>query len=517
MEKTQKDYEKEEDRRKDLKVLYVLIPIILVVIFVLWLFRDCEKSVEKSYEGVLINADGSYEQNITATISGTITYDSMFSDDIVGFGLDIVLKNNSGNIVLDVYSELNNIEGVDFSFSSGIAPIFGFIEEKDTFGWLGQLTGGDNLENIVLKLDDGRCFAAPAKTLEEACLLAGCSNDNAPQEEKLKPVLSLSSEEYDVSGKLWRKKSDGTFYYVDGAKLCEVQLNDFAASFEDENGTNELSFKWCEVDGVIYTYTDDAMPVDFGVKNIDGNTEAVVLEKTIRQEGIKIAGLCNLKENKVELLFGGALSEYVTVDGIDVSKDLNTAIFTIEEPYSTVFYDGKELINLAEICNKTDADRIGAHFSDNDILIFSTDFKDDDVRKPEVSAYVYNPENKTAQKVLEETKAYSEGEQPDGLVIGSKYGYYYKDKMLCFVDILNDKDTATEISIDDVYSVKQVGDALFGVVLKDGSTALVEASTGKTVYKSQKTTGYTSGLELYCSDGVLYAGICVEGEYLIFN
>ena len=525
MEKAQKDYEKEEDRRKDLRVLAVLIPIIVVILFGLWLFRDCEKSVEKSYEGVLINADGSYEQNIIATVEGTITYESMFSYDIVSYNLGIKLKDNSDRVLLDIYSKASDIKssdslfGSDYSFGSDDAVLSEFIQdgEKYTANFVGSMTTDDELSHIVLELDDGRKFMAPAKTLEEASLLAGCSNDNSPQEEKLKPVLSVSSEEYDVSSKLWRKKSDGTYYYVDGAKLCEVQLNDFHSSFEDENGTNELSFKWCEVDGVIYTYTDDAMPVDFSVKNIDGNTEAVVLEKTIRQEGIKIAGLCNLKENKIEQLFGGALSEYVTVDGIDVSKDLSTAIFTIKEPYSTVFYDGKELINPAEIYNKTDADRIGAHFSDNDILIFCTYFKDDDVRKPEVSAYVYNPENKTVQKVLEETKAYSEAEQPDGLVIESKYGYYYKDKMLCFVDILNDKDTATEISIDDVYSVKQVGDALFGVVLKDGSTALVEASTGKAVYKSQKTTGYTSGLELYCSDGVLYAGIWVDGEYMIFN
>ena len=197
MEKAQKDYEKEEDRRKDLKVLYVLIPIILVVIFVLWLFRDCEKSVEKSYEGVLINADGSYEQNIIATVEGTITYESMFSYDIVSYNLVIKLKDNSDRVLLDIYSKASDIKssdslfGSDYSFGSDDAVLSEFIQdgEKYTANFVGSMTTDDELSHIVLELDDGRKFMAPAKTLEEASLLAGCSNDNSPQEEKLKPVL----------------------------------------------------------------------------------------------------------------------------------------------------------------------------------------------------------------------------------------------------------------------------------------------------------------------------------------
>ena len=170
MQETREYYEKQEERKKDLKVLFVLIPIILVVIFVLWLFRDYEKSVEKSYEGVLINADGSYEQNIIATVKGTITYESMFSYDIVSYYLGIKLEDNSDRVLLDIYSQASSINGSDYSFGSDDAVLSEFIQEgeKYTANFVGSMISDDELSYIVLELDDGRKFAAPAKTLEEA-------------------------------------------------------------------------------------------------------------------------------------------------------------------------------------------------------------------------------------------------------------------------------------------------------------------------------------------------------------
>ena len=167
MSKKQKDYEREEEHKKDLCVLRVIIPIILLIIFCFWLFRDIEQTVSKSYEGILISIDDSTEQQVTAQIDGSVTYDSMFSDKIVSYTLDIILTDNSGNIILNTYSNLDIIDG-DFSFTSGSALLRVFDDETHTAEYIGKLICDDDFEQILLKFDNNTYYVAPARNIEEA-------------------------------------------------------------------------------------------------------------------------------------------------------------------------------------------------------------------------------------------------------------------------------------------------------------------------------------------------------------
>lgn len=167
MQKTRKYYEQEEERKKDLRVLFFLIPIILLIIFFFWLFRDIEQTISKSYEGILVTIDDSTEQQVTAQVDGSVTYASMFSDKIVSYTLDIVLTDNSGNVILNTYSNLDVIDG-EFSFSSGLALLRIFDEETHTAEYIGNLICNDDFNEILLKFNDNTYFAAPAKNIEEA-------------------------------------------------------------------------------------------------------------------------------------------------------------------------------------------------------------------------------------------------------------------------------------------------------------------------------------------------------------
>ncbi|MBQ2746082.1 MAG: hypothetical protein IJF37_10785 [Lachnospiraceae bacterium] len=169
MKKTLKDYEREEERKKDLRVLYVLIPLILLTAFCLWLFRDIEQTISKTYDGILVNMDDSTEKQVTAQIDGRVTYESMFSNKVVSYTFDIILTDNNGNVVLNTCSSLDSIDGeLSFSFSSGLALLRVYHEESHTIEYIGNLICDEDFEQILLKLYNNTYYAAPAKNIQEA-------------------------------------------------------------------------------------------------------------------------------------------------------------------------------------------------------------------------------------------------------------------------------------------------------------------------------------------------------------
>lgn len=281
------------------------------------------------------------------------------------------------------------------------------------------------------------------------------------QEEKLEPALVLNLEEYEYCGELWKSLADGKYYYIKGTQLSEVSMNDFSSTFVDEDNTYEIAFKWCEIDGEIYTYTEDSLPEDFYVQTISGNTSEVLLYKAVRLGGNTGFQLCNLQNNTIAMLFDGVLNE-------------------------------------------------GA------IVVLCQKFFEDNERLPVISAYSYNPEDGKVENLVEDTEAYMNTSQPGGLDIHGKYGYYYEDRVLNILDIFKKTSMSTEFRLGDISYIMAADDNCIGVVLKDGRVASINAETGKTLSMSEKTTGYSSGINVYIYEGELYAGIWVDGKYLVF-
>lgn len=168
MEKTRKDYEREEEKKKDLHVLIVLIPLVALILICLWLFRDVEKDISKSYKGVLVNADTKEEQKVTVELEGSATYESMFADDFYTGEVSIVVKDELGNIILDLGSGLPTMPEEYDDFDWNLCQLREYIEAENKIEFIGTFYFNDSLQQILLKLDNGTYIAAPANNLDEA-------------------------------------------------------------------------------------------------------------------------------------------------------------------------------------------------------------------------------------------------------------------------------------------------------------------------------------------------------------
>lgn len=167
MEKTRNDYEREEEKKKDRRVLMVIIPIILLILFCQWLFKSVEKDISKTYEGFMVLADGTEGQKVTVELEGTATYASMFSDELESYHCDIIVKDISGNILLDCSSSLDTIDSeLDWEWTLAFLTVFD--AENNSIEHIGSFIFDDLFKEILLKLDDGTYIALPASNLEEA-------------------------------------------------------------------------------------------------------------------------------------------------------------------------------------------------------------------------------------------------------------------------------------------------------------------------------------------------------------
>ncbi len=170
MEKSKKDYEREEERNKDRQVLKVLIPSFIAILFVIflciWLFGEVEKEISKTYEGIFVNAAGTEEKKVTIEIEGTAIYESMFADNFYRGDVGILVKDESGNIIMDMASGIPTLpEEFDMLNHSGLIE---FKRAENKVEFVGIFCFDDQLEKILLKMDNGTYIAAPATNVEEA-------------------------------------------------------------------------------------------------------------------------------------------------------------------------------------------------------------------------------------------------------------------------------------------------------------------------------------------------------------
>ncbi len=154
-------------KHKKLKILYVLIPIIIIIAIFL-IFKDYTKDISKTYEGILVDAQGTDFQKVTVHINGDVTYDSVFSDNVAAYYLDFILKDEAGNTVLETYSGCDVFDDVDFSFSWEMEVLCQFYPEDGTVDHMGLFFCDKDFKQFLLKFEDGRYCAAPATSLNEA-------------------------------------------------------------------------------------------------------------------------------------------------------------------------------------------------------------------------------------------------------------------------------------------------------------------------------------------------------------
>lgn len=147
-----------------------------------------------------------------------------------------------------------------------------------------------------------------------------------------------------------------------------------------------------------------------------------------------------------------------------------------------MYFDGKNLHKLVQLCGREEADAISARYIEGELVILCTDYAADDIYSPMTSIYVYNNDG-TVKEIVEKMKAYYQGTQSDGLSVSGRYGFYYIDGRLNVLDILENTSVATEYSlgqISSIYNIKAIEQELLGIVLRDGHIAMIDATNGET-------------------------------------
>ena len=342
-------------------------------------------------------------------------------------------------------------------------------------------------------------------------------NEDNKAGNKTKPVVSVDTKEYDVCGEIYKNKSTNIYYYFDGEKMSELAPNDFGAKFDDVEGTRNISFKWFTIDNRIHIYADEAFFEEFTVVNIEGNTEAVVLEKTISQEGKRLIGVCRFKDNKIEVIYDNALKDCMAVSDFEITADLKTTIFATKELDSMMIYEDGKLSGLAKLCGEEDADLVNGFISGENIIIYAQKHMDDDEEKRTVTVYTYDLKNKSVQKVKENIISYLKDKQSDGIQIVRTRGYSYEDGKLCFYNMADDKKYITQIEEKNIKNVDYINESLFGIFLNDGSVQILDADAETLIGKIDSIPDTGLGIRLCVTNGKPYAVVPEEGKYSIYT
>ena len=148
-----------------LTVIFALIAVIAVAYIVITM--DYDKDFSKIYDGVMMDYSLNDNGKATATLEGTVTYSSIFSDEIVGADLKLIVKDSSGNVILDSFFN-GTIGGENFNWRG----MGFFVDHKDKLQMYMStlLYGEDGLEKgILLNISDKDLyFVGPSEDINEA-------------------------------------------------------------------------------------------------------------------------------------------------------------------------------------------------------------------------------------------------------------------------------------------------------------------------------------------------------------
>lgn len=148
-EKTE-HFAKEQERRQDIKVIKILIPIICIILLCVWIFFiERAGEISKKYNGAIYNADMEYIEEATLEIVGDVIYKNKISDMIVDYKVKVILKNSKGEIIF----ETNKDGSIGVDSDSNWTHIGLTAYDENDLGFIGYIDSFDKLETVELRYE----------------------------------------------------------------------------------------------------------------------------------------------------------------------------------------------------------------------------------------------------------------------------------------------------------------------------------------------------------------------------
>lgn len=338
--------------------------------------------------------------------------------------------------------------------------------------------------------------------------------------EYLTPVLALQTSEYIRSTSILYHEDNNEYYYIKAGQLKQAQMKDFSASFIEKSESYDINFKWCEVDGQIslfYNLSD--MPEGFMIKTIPNNTNVVYLGKSIKVDGDICCRICNLQNNTIEQLYNGTIERMVEdADGIQdvcISTDMKTAI--VDYKGKALLYDGREMVDLANLCGRDDADSVSAYYQDDRIVISCVMFPDGDISSRRIECYIYESQTGEIKQTVEEMEALYIGTQPDGFAFDGRFGWYYMNSKLILVDLVKGAKVETAFTLGEVDKYRPLTENMLGLYLANGKVVIVDASTGEALVETEYPIKNNSSISMEKKDEYVYVNVQADEEILVYK
>lgn len=168
-----KEYEKQDERRRDRKALPILLSIIFTALLCWWLSSERVEHISNTYEGFIVHAkEGSDAKTMdkpVVKIVGTITYHDKIFNNIAAIDIVITLTDSSGTVY---YNHEHKLTIPEYEYTDFIPLGYWYYntetEQMDSI-FSGYLYFTENFEEIVFATRDQEFyFAGPAKSQEEA-------------------------------------------------------------------------------------------------------------------------------------------------------------------------------------------------------------------------------------------------------------------------------------------------------------------------------------------------------------
>ena len=247
----------------------------------------------------------------------------------------------------------------------------------------------------------------------------------------------------------------------------------FETQITDKDKIYNIRLEWAVKNDDLMIKNVEELPSGWSLKKVKGNSDYVFLLVGEKQGYIRNVYMCELPSNNIKPVFQENISDYF-VYGIEVSTDLKHVVLNTDE--RDYYYNGTELISLAEVCGLEVAQRVVGTLVGEEVLISATD------EKNLISFYVYKPSGNTCKATIQLQADINIDDRNKGFKrYGDAYATDYLDGYLVVWNLTTGNRQATDISLSMVEDIFSIDDETLLVITNEKKLVLVDKEADKDV------------------------------------